>query len=390
MLLKRPEPYTDESLESYFIRVGNLNGYGNTQKFLSSLKRYLCNKNPSLFESLPPNLSTFNPCHAQLSSASRLHAIRELSQLVFKETVSLQRLLLNRAAGKYSPNSTALIRHNELLPRSLLRSKPAICPRCIEEFSYARYWWHFKGYSSCHLHSTVLIYNCHSCGAIIDYRDDGFTHTCPSCKEPLIARESRQNDVAVSAWLAGKTIRPLPNLEKSYRWGLIHWWLQTHESVVGNDFYNYWRNWPSNYHQSLSSRINDKFEYAPDTPQRLTAKYVLGDYLFSVVHLPDRDLSQNILLREIFSYLDEHLWDKDGQLANLRLSALDVALLLGTSREQVASLFEQRLLHPISKIATTKPPTKTAPILALGDVFCLWVTDFQTPTFNRATYVSRW
>ncbi|MCW8331441.1 hypothetical protein MD588_21845 [Photobacterium sp. SDRW27] len=183
---------------------------------------------------------------------------------------------------------------------------------------------------------------------------------------------------------------PLPSLGKSYRWGIVHWWLQKHDVIDSEVFIAYWRKWPSNYRQHLSYHIEDKFEFAPDEPQQLTAKYVLGDYLFNCAQLPDRNLNHNILLRETISYLDEHLWDDDGRLANLRMSAFDVALILGTSPEQVAALHEQRLLRPINMFASPKPPKKTAPVFALGDVFCLWVTDFQTLSFNRSTYVSKW
>ncbi|MCG6368745.1 TniQ family protein, partial [Vibrio fluvialis] len=42
MLLQRPKPFEDESLESYLIRIANRNGYQDVDRFLSALKHYLC------------------------------------------------------------------------------------------------------------------------------------------------------------------------------------------------------------------------------------------------------------------------------------------------------------------------------------------------------------
>lgn len=41
MFLQRPKPYSDESLESFFIRVANKNGYDDVHRFLEATKRFL-------------------------------------------------------------------------------------------------------------------------------------------------------------------------------------------------------------------------------------------------------------------------------------------------------------------------------------------------------------
>ncbi|WP_413113976.1 TniQ family protein [Thaumasiovibrio sp. DFM-14] len=390
MLLKRPAPHNDESLESYLVRVSTLNGYQKPYQFLSSLQRFLTNLDSSKYVPFPDGLHQFNPCHAKVSSKSRIHLIHALSQLTFNEPVSLQKLLINRAEGKFSPNTSALIRHDEVLPRSLLRTQPLLCPACINEFGYARYQWHFKGYEVCHIHNQTLVSNCQDCGATFDYTQHCLTSTCPNCSSTLCPLPADTSSQSISSWLAGENIPPLPNVGKSYRWGLVHWWLHRNSTLSSVAFYDYWQEWPQSFHRELESDIEERFDLAPNESDQLTAKYVLGDYLFNSILLPSKDLQNNLLLKEIIAYLDEHLWEQNGKLANLKVSALDICLFLGTSREQVAALYEQGLLSPSELYKPSTPPKVTAPAFILGDLFCLWVSDFQTPVFNRSSYVSRW
>lgn len=41
MFLKRPTPHNNESLESFFIRIANKNGYDDVHRFLEATKRFL-------------------------------------------------------------------------------------------------------------------------------------------------------------------------------------------------------------------------------------------------------------------------------------------------------------------------------------------------------------
>lgn len=94
MLLLRPPPNLDETLESYLIRIALVNGHGQPRSFMSALKHHLCDIDELRFESLPIDIAVFNPCYSKQNSASRTHAIRILSHLLFKEPVELQHQLL--------------------------------------------------------------------------------------------------------------------------------------------------------------------------------------------------------------------------------------------------------------------------------------------------------
>ncbi|EJL6345830.1 TniQ family protein [Vibrio cholerae] len=146
MLLQRPKPFEDESLESYLIRIANRNGYQDVDRFLSALKHYLCDGDSEKFSSFPTDIRRINPYSSKHSSAARSHALHQISQLTFTEPVDLLKLTINRSPLKYSPSVTALIRGCEVFPRSLLRTNIIpVCPVCLQENGYASYLWHFEG-----------------------------------------------------------------------------------------------------------------------------------------------------------------------------------------------------------------------------------------------------
>ncbi|MDV2323022.1 hypothetical protein Q5N31_18735, partial [Vibrio cholerae] len=81
--------------------------------------------------------------------------------------------------------------------------------------------------------------------------------------------------------------------------------------------------------------------YSLVAPNQWRLKDLLGEILFSSINLPGRNLQYNLILRELFHYLENLLWENNGLIANLRLSAFEVSLILGCSTEEVASMSEQ-------------------------------------------------
>ncbi|MGF1760847.1 TniQ family protein [Photobacterium sagamiensis] len=373
--------------------MGNVNGYKQSKPFLSALKRYLCNIDELRFESLPTDLTVFNPCYSRQNSASRTHAIRALSHLVFKEPVELQQLTLNRANAKFSPSTTALIRQAELFPRSLLRkTNVPICPKCLAENGYARYWWHFLPYSSCHIHNSELLTQC-MCGHEIDYRHDGLFPHCPKCKVSYLEQQqSTSADVLeLSFWLSGAQSSLYPDVSRSHRWGIAHWWYTQHDLKINvSEFNTFWSNWPQSLDEELDQQIQNAIEFRVKDLNELTCREVMGAILFNTVLLPNRNFHNNIIFKHVVRYLDEHMLDNNGFIANLRINSIEASLLLATSLDQVASLVEQGLLKPNVRLKSNSTLSIKSYVFYLGDIFCLWLSDFQSETYNRSVYVSRW
>nr|WP_319556684.1 TniQ family protein [uncultured Vibrio sp.] len=395
MLLQRPKPYPDESLESFFIRVANKNGYSDVHRFLVAVKRYLLDIDPTKFQTFPTDICRINPYSSNKHSSSRTHALHQFSQLTFNEPANLLGIALNRSQMKFSPSTTALIHGAEVIPRSLLRKDSVpCCPTCLQKKGYASYRWHFSGYEYCHEHSIKLVSHC-ACGAPYDYRYAGLSGVCPECGE--IVSSSQESDgskmLTVAAWLSGADVKPLPIVPLSFRWGFIHWWSKVSDSSQTSnfgEFTDFWEQWPGSFHELIERDIEFNFEYAVLSQAELRVKDILGRMLFSSIQLPDRNFRSNIILKELFQYLEMNLWNDNGKLANLRLNTLEACIVLNCSREQITSMVEQRILIPNFRLGNRDVLAVTDYAFYLGDIYCLWLSEFQTDEFNRSFYVSRW
>ncbi|MEZ9105672.1 TniQ family protein [Vibrio cyclitrophicus] len=394
MLLQRPKPHSNESLESFFIRVANKNGYEDVNRFLMATKRYLQDIDFSGFQTFPTNICKMNPASAKSSSSARTASFLKLAQLTFNEPIELLGLAINRTNLKYSPSTSAVIRGSEVFPRSLLRTKSIpCCPLCLRENGYASYLWHFKGYDHCHIHDVPLVDRC-ACEADYDYRVTGFSGLCADCSKPIgaeIPKNNHQATSTVSSWLAGNESKDLPNLPKSYRWGLVHWWSHINDNEFEYfSFVQFFSNWPSSFHSMIDSEIEFNVDHAIVGRKELRVKDLMGRIFFSSIRLPERNLQHNIVLGELLRHVEAHLWDNDGLLANLRMNTLEATVFLNCSIDEVASMVEQRILKPNRKTKPNMPLAVNDYLFYFGDIFCLWLAEFQTDEFNRSFYVSRW
>ncbi|MDO6642074.1 TniQ family protein [Shewanella sp. 5_MG-2023] len=391
MFLQRPQPFNDETLESYFIRVANKNGYSDIHRFLLATKKFLQEIDHCKFSTFPTDITLINPCSSKYHSTARTHSLLKLSQLTFNEPSELLGLAINRSLMKFSPDFSALIRGSEVFPRYFLRTKQIpCCPLCLAEHGHANYLWHLSGYDYCHKHKIKLMYEC-LCGTVYDYRKDGLSGICSDCGKPVAWDEAEhdKDKVAIAIWLAGEDITPLPSVPASHRWGLLHWW-QNIEKDETKSFLVFWQCWPKSFDEIIEERIQFNLQYAVVERSQLRVKDLLGSLFFGSIHLPSRDLQSNVILKQLFSYLENHLWENSGLLAELRINALETCLLLNCSIEQIASMIKQKLLTPNCRTNNNTPLNSTSYIFTLGDIYCLWLSEFQTPEFNRSHYISRW
>ncbi|WP_431786837.1 TniQ family protein [Vibrio harveyi] len=394
MFLQRPTPHNDESLESFFIRVANKNGYDDIYRFLESTKRFLQDIDDHGYQTFPTDITRINPCSANSSSSSRTDSLLKLAQLTFNEPPELLGLAINRTNMKYSPSTSAVVRGAEAFPRSLLRTNSIpCCPSCLQENGYANYLWHFEGYDYCHIHDVPLTFSC-VCGTKYDYRESGLKGICSNCKEPIIVKSRENNHEATSTvanWLAGNESKDLPDLPRSYRWGLIHWWTRlSGDKFDHGSFTHFFDNWPSTFHSMIDDEIEFNLEHAVVRTSELRLKDLIGRLFFSSIHLPERNLQHNIVLGELLCYLEKRLWQDKGLIANLKMNALEATVMLNCSLEQIASMVEQRILKPNRRTKPNNPLEVTDYLFYFGDIFCLWLAEFQTDEFNRSFYVSRW
>jgi|TARA_Y100000588_G_C14113356_1_gene864000 hypothetical protein len=140
----------------------------------------------------------------------------------------------------------------------------------------------------------------------------------------------------------------------------------------------------------IDSEIEFNLEHAIIGKKELRVKDLLGRIFFSSILLPERNLQHNIILGELLRHVETNLWDNDGLIANLRMNALEATVFLNCSLDEIASMVEQRILKPNRKTKPNAPLEVNDYLFYFGDIFCLWLAEFQTNEFNRSFYVSRW
>ncbi|MDA0134465.1 MULTISPECIES: TniQ family protein [Vibrio] len=212
----------------------------------------------------------------------------KLAQLTFNEPTELLGLAINRTNLKHSPSTSAVIRSSEVFPRSLLRTKSIpCCPLCLQQNGYASYLWHFEGYDHCHIHDVPLLNSCR-CGAEYDYQVSGLSGMCGDCKKTISTKSSENSHKAistVSSWLAGNESKDLPDVPKSYRWGLIHWWVHISKNEFDHvSFSQFFSNWPSSFHSMIDNEIEFNLEHAIVGKKELRVKDLLGRIFFSSIY----------------------------------------------------------------------------------------------------------
>ncbi|WP_337959197.1 hypothetical protein [Vibrio parahaemolyticus] len=140
----------------------------------------------------------------------------------------------------------------------------------------------------------------------------------------------------------------------------------------------------------IDREIEFNLEHAIVGRTELRAKDLIGRIFFSSIRFPERNPQYNIVLGGLLRYLETHLWDNNGLIANLHMNALEAAVFLNCSLDEIASMVEKRILKPNRKTKSNTPLAVNDYLFYFGDIFCLWLAEFQTDEFNRSFYVSRW
>ncbi len=395
--LVRPKPKSDESLESFMLRVARGNGYSNFSTFIQSLKISVISSSAGRFESfLPEDIASANLHHSQISSRRRIDMLRQFADLSGCELSDLLDICVARGAVTFSKRRVSLYRQgvniplDELLP---LHEVP-VCPLCINENGYGRQLWHFRSYTACQQHGIALINHCH-CGASLNMVEQEFSDTCHQCRASLLEQTEKasESELKLSAWLSGEATEHLPSVAQSHRWGLVHWfrhYVASDDCKAENSFLSYFKAWPDTLFEKLKSDFTKAIELAVSPLNEMTFQDVFGDLLLVSCRLPGSALAHNIVLRSIVQFLSDEVIDKGSLLGELAINSIEAAILLNTTTEQIASLYDQGILQTKHQLKSSQIAAVTSPVFRLSDVLCCWLTSYQSETSNRRYLVSKW
>ncbi len=395
--LIRPKPHSDESLEFYMIRVARQNGYSDFSTFIASLKSSLIHSPGGRFESfLPQDISSANLHHAQIASRRRIDMLRQFAELTGCSLSELLDICLARGAITFSKKRVSLYRQGVNFPLHELRplDEIPVCPLCIKEHGYGRQLWHFRSYTACHQHDILLMQHCR-CGASLNMFEQTFSDSCHRCGASLLEQVERASEeqLTLSAWLAGEVVEHLPNVGLSHRWGLIHWfalYITPADCKAEDSILSYFKAWPDILFEKLKSDYAKATELAVLPADEMTFQEVFGHILSVSCRLPGSALSDNIVLRNIVRFLSEEVIDKGSPIGDLAINSIEAAILLNTSTAQISSLYDQGILQTKHQLKGSQIATVISPIFRLSDVLCCWLTSYQSEASNRRYLVSRW
>ncbi|TRY33964.1 TniQ family protein [Aliiglaciecola sp. M165] len=396
MLLIRTKPFLDESLESYLLRLSIHNGYNKFQSFWAGVRSHLNESTRGIDSALPSELSKINICHANVSSAKRLDALRLVSQLTNHEPLPLLSLALFRGGQLFSRKRTSVFNNGVTIPFRFLRTKGIpICPACIKENVYIRQHWHFSLFEACPEHSVLLRNHC-DCGEEINYLSSHEIAQCAKCGSNLADLEATVSSAPqreIAHWLSGRLVEGLPAVIQSHSWGICLWWQETFndgKDIDSEQLHLFLAQWPDSLRSYLNCKLAHSKEYALKPFNQLSFKDVFGLLLIQASRLPSTNLSENIVLKEIVRYLEEHVFEPECLLSDLKLNSIEAAIILGTSVEQIAVLVDQGELQTKSRMKANSVLNANWRVLSLGDVFCLWLAKFQTDNSHSNVFISRW
>jgi hypothetical protein len=364
-LLIRPEPYPDESLESYLLRLSQENGFERYALLSGAIRDSLLVQDHEASGAFPLELARVNVFHAQRSSGLRVRALQLFAQLTDLDPARLLQLALMHSGLHFGSGHACVHRAGVDIPLGFIRTGPIpVCPACLRESAYIRQHWHYSPYLACHQHGCQLLHLCPSCGEALDYqRSESFTHCrCGFDLRTAITQPAGAAAQQLSTLICGarfESTNPLLSSEHpSLMFGALYWyWLRNKTADAGKPecstlttAIDYFSAWPANFHHELQQMAQKALQTQTRLLNHTAFREVFGSLLTNCRQLPTRDSHRNFILHGLLDYLTELVCanpkTRVANLADIQLSAIEAAALLGTSVEQVFRLLQDGYLTP--------------------------------------------
>ncbi|HDH7802494.1 TniQ family protein [Raoultella ornithinolytica] len=386
-LIVRPKPYTDESLESYLLRLSQDNGFECYQVFSGSIKEHLLSTDHDAAGSFPLALDKVNIYHANRSSALRLRALSLIEELTEEVNSRLLQLALMHSSATFGATYKSVHRAGTDIPLCFIRTgEIPCCPACLSESCYARHYWHYLPYSVCHTHRRKLLYHCPYCDIALNYiRSESLIYcTCGYDLRHAVLESATESEIMVSGAVSGDyydSLNPLlASNNLSMRYGALLWYCTRYISNYNIDLatadlslaYDYFNNWPQNFHEELQQLTSDKLLRQTKRINHMSLSDVYETTLADCRQLPFRDIEKNFVLDELLKYyialVRVNPRKRIPNVADLLLSVIDTACLLSTSVKYVFHLLDDGYLPLAIKPARAKSITAFFPIFRLREI----------------------
>lgn len=146
-LLRRPRPYSDESLVGYIVRLADSNYYSSAKYILK-------------FSRLRNTARDSNIFFPQFDNLSVLSYITEVSET---SLWSMAFISVNPCKREFIYASVVQAFREKILTTLLHKPGPRLCPVCWKSSPYYRQVWHLSSVTACPFHKCLLIDTCDDC-----------------------------------------------------------------------------------------------------------------------------------------------------------------------------------------------------------------------------------
>lgn len=408
-LLVRPEPFADEALESYFLRLSQENGFERYRIFSGSVQDWLHTTDHAAAGAFPLELSRLNIFHASRSSGLRVRALQLVDRLTDGAPFRLLQLALCHSAISFGNHYKAVHRSGVDIPLSFIRVRQIpCCPDCLRESAYVRQCWHFKPYVGCHRHGGRLIYSCPACGESLNYLASESINHC-QCGFDLRTASTvpaQPDEIQLSALAYGcsfESSNPLLAIGSlSARFGALYWYqqryLSDHEAVRDDraltKAIGHFTAWPDAFWRELQQMVDDALVRQTKPLNHTDFVDVFGSVVADCRQIPMRNTGQNFILKNLIGFLTDlvarHPQCRVANVGDLLLSAVDAATLLSTSVEQVRRLHHEGFLPLSIRPASRNTVSPHRAAFHLRHVVELRQARMQSHHDHSSTYLPAW
>ncbi len=354
--------FSDESLESYLLRVVAENFFDSYQQLSLAIREELHELDFEAHGAFPIELKRLNVYHAKHNSHFRMRALSLLESLLDLPPHELQKLALLRPNRTFLGSMSAVHRNGIDIPLSFIRyvredgvESVPICSQCLNEEPYIRQVWHLKPVQACAKHECELLYQCPECKLPINYIDnESITHcscgfefahasSAKAKKQALLLSRSLINGDASS-------INPLlGDTSATHRFATLFWHQKRYAgSNEYSDAVEYFDTWPDNFYQELDSVTCAAELKLVDLFNRSSFKSIYGELILHSQCLRPEDKAPHFIYLALMDYLYKlvasHPKSKKPNVADMLVSVAETAVLLSTTHEQVYRLYQDGVI----------------------------------------------
>ncbi|MFT6506411.1 MAG: hypothetical protein ACI92O_002314 [Colwellia sp.] len=361
--------FSDETLESYLLRVVSENFFDSYEQLSLAIREALHELDFDAHGAFPIDLKRLNVYHAKHNSHFRMRAIGLLETLLDLPRFELQKLALLKSDKKFN-SSVAVHRDGIDIPLKFIRSNGAdgecslpICPQCLAEEPYIKQSWHIRWINICTKHKCTLIHQCPDCNLPINYIENESIAHCLCGFDLASATNSNTTSITVKRkdaelihnLLNNETLIDNPLFREttiSQRFAALLWYQERYSCIDNfclNDAATFFSKWPENLYNELDHLSKNANMKLIEMFNKTIFRFIFGEVILSVPHSIQREGQRHFIRIALIDYLIRLVANnpksKKPNVADMLVSVTEVAIILGTSHEQVYRLYQDGILQ---------------------------------------------